>query len=262
MAIDEIFAQELLDINEPIQSQVSIDAVQAEKDKDEEKHQLYVELFNLARDKILELSKAFTASNDSQFNKFHFLYPVGTYPSQITTLTSENLAWSVSGSVKKPVLTTLVFNDLSGTWTIKVSDSFSDDDIINHLVYYLSGSLAGNSYTITDNSGNYINYSGPVGASGDKITITHSSILSSDRFYTGSSTALSSATTLTSFSNISGVSEFQDRWTSSKTLIYDAKRGVKVHKDLREVYISEETVFKQVLIDRDNYLEDVLAGNI
>ena len=63
-------------------------------------------------------------------------------------------------------------------------------------------------------------------------------------------------------SNISGVSGFQDKWISSKTLIYDAKRGVKVHKDLRDIYVSEETAFKQVLVDRDDYIEDILAGNI
>jgi hypothetical protein len=262
MAIDETFAQEILDSNEPIQSQNAIDSVQAEKDKDEERHQLYVELFNLARDRILELCKQIAASTDTQFNKFHFLDSNGTYPPQITTATAEDVTWDVTGKIRKPVLTSLITNDLPGSWKIKVSDSFVDDDIINHLVYYLSGSLAGQSFTITDNSGNYINYSGSAGSPGDQVTITHSSILSADRLYTGSSTALGNATILTNFSDISGVSEFQDRWTSSKVLIYDTKRGVKIRKDLRNNYITEETTFKQYLVDRDAYLEDILAGNI
>ena len=262
MDIDETFAQELLDSNQPANSQRSIDAVQNQWDRDDESHDLYVDLFNAARDKILELTKQVAASSDTQFNKFNFLDPVGTYPPQITTATVEDVAWDVSGKIRKPVLTTLITNDLPGSWKVKVSDSFTNDDIIGHLVYYLSGSLAGQSFTITGNSSNYINYSGSAGTSGDKVTITHSSILSSDRLYTGSSAALGGATILTSFSNISGVSEFQDRWNSSKVLIYDAKRGVKIRKDLRGNYIAEETVFKQVLSDRDDYLEDVLAGNV
>lgn len=261
MAIDETFAQELLDSNQPDNSQRSIDAVQNRRDKDDESHDLYVDLFNAARDKVLELSKVVAASSDTQFNKFHFLDSNATYPPQITKATVEDLTWDVSGNIRKPILVTVTDGSpVSGT--IDVSSSFSTGDIVNHRVFYLSGSLLGQSFNISANSTDNITYSGSAGSVGDKITITHSSILSSDRLYTGSSTALNGSTILTSFSSISGVNTFQDRWTSSKILIYDAKRGIAIHKTLRDTLISDEIIFKQVLIDRDDYLEDILAGNV
>ncbi len=258
-------AQELLDLDESTQIQKSVDEIQKIRDKEDEKEDLYIELLNDVRQGIIDEAKLFAGSKDSQFNKFHYIDLGSDFPPVLTKSTVEDPAWNVfGGNIRAPIITTVA--GTGGQFGFEVAATFLEDDIISHLVFYLTGSLAGSFFAITDNGGpiagdeNDIEYTGTKGSIGDSLVITHLSI-TTDRIYTGASVAILASSSVGSFSSLPNINDLANQWEALRFLVFNSKYGTKIGISSYDAIIPELQLFADNLETRDELFNEILNAN-